>query len=218
MSLMQRIRWLLQQPWFVGLLCLVAVLYVARNIVMPLVQMYGGGSYVARTADTPRDASVVSDGFPVAALIGAPARSDVSVHHATPADVIERRVAWFREAPAPPRNPFLPADDPRQPGYRPLPVVEAPVRPKTPVVVPAAPVATADLGLELTAVMRTPSGTLALINRQVVAEGDSVLSDPPRGVGTSLQSGRYRVEQIGEREVVLSGDRGRVLLHLAPDR
>ena len=217
MSLMQRIRWLLQQPWFVGLLCLVAVLYVARNIVMPLVRMYGGGSYVTRTADAPRDASAGSSGFPGAALIGAPARSDASVHHATPTDLIERRVAWFREASAAPRNPFLPADDPRQPGYRPPPVAAVPVQPKTPVVVPAAPVATADLGLELTAVMRSPSGTLALINRQVVAEGDSVSSDPQRGSGTSLQPGRYRVEQIGEREVVLSGEGGRVLLHLAPD-
>ena len=218
MTPLQRIRWLLQQPWIVGVLSLVAVAYVARNIVVPLVRMYGGGSYVARSDD--RAAGLSSPvRAPDSVLLATPDSAVAPGSGQTPADVFDRRFAWFDERGQQEvvRNPFLAADDPRQPGYRPPPAAQPAAPPERPVVV-SAPVAPADLGLELTAVMRSGGGRLALINRQVVAEGDAVAARPRGNRGLSESAQRYRVEYIGERDVVLSGNDGQIMLVLPGGR
>lgn len=212
--LLNRVRLLLQEPWFVGVLSLIAVLYVARNIVLPLVKMQSGGAYVsspARTADTQRGTAPAAS-TAVGGMMPALGSGDVG-RDALPADLAQRREQWFAEYDGWQRDPFLAADDPRQPGYRPPPVVAAAaeLRGVAGAPAPAAPLANADLGLRLTAVMVTPQGRLALINRQVVAEGDRVSGG---GMRHGADAAGYQVEQIGERDVVLSGSAGRVRLLL----
>lgn len=222
MAFLARVRVWLQKPWFVAVLALIAVLYVARNIVLPIMRLYGWSSPVASTAPArsgPVAAGAGSAGVMVSPVAGAASPAG------TPAAALPEDLAAVRRRELGnlglSRDPWLYANDPRQPGGR------AQARPKTLVQVtgdaprqPAPiPVRAADIGLRVGAVMSGPTGYSALINRRVVRPGDTVLAAPSPGqspgeVAVTQEPVAYQVLRIEARLVDLRGPGGRLRVYL----
>lgn len=227
MSFIKTIRAWLQKPWFVGALGLVALAYVGRNIVLPIVRMTSGGSYAQSQGEPASRTDTTSPTSPGASLVaGALSAIDGSTLGATPPKDFRRlRDTMLGEVSDTfTRNPFLAANDPRQPNARPSGLgsmtdpsladdrggeAEAP-----------RPLIAADLGLQLSAIVAGPSGNLALINRRVMGVGDEISAQLPEQsglaglFGPSTRDRTLRVDAIHATEVLLSGSLGRFRLQL----
>jgi len=218
LNFFRRIRVWLQKPWFVGALSVIAILYSGRNIVLPLMEIsadnekpVAGGGQVAP--------AVIAQNSTLTPLVG-----DEASHVG---DVASLRLRSFSGGNYE-RNPFLFADDPRQPGY------QEPVKPPVKQYIGNASISDAVTDgkairpqrlFSLNAILVRDGQKYALINRQVSAEGDAIvateasinadeLSGVQRQQLQELLALNYTLTQIGESEVEISGPVGSFSLSL----
>ncbi|MDF1817464.1 MAG: hypothetical protein P1U54_02385 [Immundisolibacteraceae bacterium] len=211
MKFIQRVRIWLQKPWFVGVLSAIAILFSARNIVLPLMEISSGVDIPAATVgglSNQRSALIPMSG-------GVDGQ---------PVNLARLRHEYFNGS-SYQRNPFLLADDPRQPGNR-------SVSPEVPVISSASKTGVIEaevVGPErlfaLNAILIREGKKYALVNRQVSGVGDLI---EPSNVAlarmklTSLQRKQaqqmlefdYRLQRIGQGEVEISSPFGDFMVSL----
>lgn len=156
MNFIKRARLWLQKPWFVGVLSVIAILYSARNIVLPLIDL---------SSDKPKR-SVVAKGASSNLLLpggggGSEAELEIGQLRLTQLTGISYR-----------RNPFLLANDPRQPGFElsSQPTVERVYSGAATTGKPISPISL----FELNAILDRDGRRVAMINRQVSGQGDLI--------------------------------------------
>ena len=184
MHIVQRCRVWLQKPWFVGVLSVVAVLYSVRNIVLPLMDMGSEQRSVVAQA---------SGGMLLPTMQG-------SAASAAEFDLVAERQRLLAVG-SYGRNPFLMANDPRQPGFTESQghtTVVASQRQLT-----ALEQGAIDVGqlFRLSALLRRDGQAAALINRQVVKLGQSV-----RPSDEWFDQSKLSVVQKLQLEGLLEGD------------
>ena len=201
-----RIRIWLQKPWFVGVLSVVAILFSARNIVLPLMDISVSNDQLT--------ASGVATGVSVQLLPDSAGRTPGG----KVADIAGLRTRYFGDREYL-RNPFLFADDPRQPGQLAVSIEPSITRPGG--VHPAADVESIspERLFSLNAILVRDGQKYALINRQVSAEGDPLtpgdaavttagLSAPLRQQVQDLMRQEYTLTRIGQHDVEISYSAG----------
>lgn len=162
--MLKRVRALLQQSWFVGILVALAIGISVRNIVLPLIEL---GSESGVKAVSVEGETLVETGGLIKRV-----SSDGSLAGGVPDHYPKLRSEFFARQSATDRNPFK------------ISVPPKPVVLKSPLVTKAstqqskpAMKLTQDLVgrlFSLQAVMASQTGQLALISREVVKEGDSL--------------------------------------------
>ncbi len=199
MNIVQRCRVWLQKPWFVAVLAVVAVLYSVRNIVLPLIDMGSGQDEVVAQASGGALLPTVQGGA------GSTTEFDLVTER-------QRLLAGGSYR----RNPFLVANDPRQPGF-----TESQGQPTE--IAPKAKSAVLDQGtinvgqlFRLSALLRRNGQAAALINRQVVQLGQSVrpsdewfdkskLSSSQKLQLKTVLEGDYFLSAVTDSGVIISG-------------
>jgi len=205
MKFIQRVRTWLQKPWFVGVLSVIAILFSARNIVLPLMEISSGADKPAAAAGGLSNQR--------SALIPMSGDGD-----GEPVNLARLRHEYFNGG-SYQRNPFLLADDPRQPGNR-------SVIPEVPVMSSASKTGVIDaevVGPErlfaLNAILIREGKKYALVNRQVSGVGDLIepsnsalarmkLTGPQRKQADQMLKFDYRLQSIGQAEVEISSPFG----------
>lgn len=214
--MLNRLRRLLQQPWFVGLLVLIAIGVSVRNIVLPLMRMGEAGVVAANQGETLADTG---------GMIVRPGQAQAGVS-GPPADYPALRARFFSVAREHPRNPFKAVAPPK------LVVVEGDVV-EEPAPLPAeqAPGLTqalVDKIFTLQAVMSRPGGQLALISREMVKVGEPLRvgylqQSPDEAIQRALAEGLiaygmpFRVEKIDPQKVLISREEKQFELLLHPE-
>lgn len=224
MSIVARARSWLQKPWFVGVLVIIAVLYVGKNIVLPIIDM---------TSSKPRSRvtkqpEVVSQAVAPQASSNATKRSPVSGADTVTATVVDPEVARQKrqtslaEGVPSQRNPFtnvrLEKKAEAKPEQKPAPIVPLVI---SKIVGFDANEEVAKV-LKLKAVMAGKRSKLALINRDIVAVDETVVLTEAMAASVDQSVfgnrpslvGEYRVMTIGQNSVSLVGPPGRVQLYL----
>ena len=156
MSFIKRIRLWLQKPWFVGLLSVIAILYSARNIVLPLIDL---------SSNKPKQGAIAKGSTSSPLLPGGGDSPEVQLKigqlRLTQLTGISYR-----------RNPFLLANDPRQPGFE-LTSQLAVAKVYTGEVKTGESLHPTSL-FELNAILDRDGRRVAMINRQVSSQGDLI--------------------------------------------
>lgn len=192
-----------------GLLSLVAILFSARNIVLPLMDLSSANEKLAVRSGTLLAAQGISSG---PGSVDHPAAAQIT-------DVAAVRSLYFGDG-SYRRNPFLYADDSRQPGQRSSlkQIVFKAVGQAAAVVEPVSP----ETLFSLNAILVRDGQKYALINRQVSAVGDVVLPIAQDGYtpGQRLQLEQmlkmeYTVKKISQNSVELGSSDGNFDLSLA---
>ena len=200
MTIIQRCRVWLQKPWFVAVLSIVAVLYSLRNIVLPLIDM---GSHQAEVTPVAGGDLLLS------------ADQESGVGQSDTVDLVAERLRLLA-AGSYQRNPFLMANDPRQPGFSESQNHTALIAPKRKL--PTLERDTINVGqlFRLSALLRRDGQAAALINRQVVKLGQSVrpsdewldqsnISSAQKSQLKTLLEGDYFLSAVTDSGVIISG-------------
>jgi len=182
LKFIKRIRLWLQKPWFVGLLSLVAILFSARNIVLPLIDIS------SKKSDRVAASGKAGNNLIVAAAAGG--ESSEGQLNIRQLRMMQLAGVDYR------RNPFLFADDSRQPGFDPL------IQPEIQQVYvgsqEVSKVIEPSSLFELNAILDRDGNMVAMINRQVAGRGDRVQPEPSR-----VDDGALSVQQLQQLERLL---------------
>jgi hypothetical protein len=204
MKFIQRIRVWLQKPWFVGVLSVIAILFSARNIVLPLMEVSSGTNRPTAATGRSNQRSAL---IPVSGAAGGESANLARLRHE------------FFHGGQYQRNPFLLADDPRQPGNRSA-ISDAPVKsPAARTEVIDAGVVSPDKLFALNAILIRDGKKYALVNRQVSGIGELIepsgsalnrmkLTGPQREQAQQMLKFDYRLQNIGPGEVEISSPYG----------
>lgn len=154
MNFIKRARLWLQKPWFVGVLSVIAILYSARNIVLPLIDL---------SSDKPKRSVVATSSNLLLPGGGGGSEAELEIGQLR---LTQLTGISYR------RNPFLLANDPRQPGFElsSQPTVEKVYSGAAATGKPINPTSL----FELNAILDRDGRRVAMINRQVSGQGDLI--------------------------------------------
>ena len=195
MKFIKRIRLWLQKPWFVGLLSVVAILFSAKNIVLPLIDISSKKSVSSRSASS-RSVPVATSANSASNLIVAAAAPADAESSGGPLNIRQMRTIQLSGIDYR-RNPFLFANDSRQPGFDPL--IQTEVQQVYVGSQEVAKVIEPSSLFELNAILDRNGSKVAMINRQVAGRGDLVQPEPSR-----VDDGELSVQQQQQLQQLLA--------------
>ena len=195
MKFIKRIRLWLQKPWFVGLLSVVAILFSAKNIVLPLIDISSKKSVSSRSASS-RSVPVATSANSASNLIVAAAAPADGESSGGPLNIRQMRTIQLSGIDYR-RNPFLFANDSRQPGFDPL--IQTEVQQVYVGSQEVAKVIEPSSLFELNAILDRNGSKVAMINRQVAGRGDLVQPEPSR-----VDDGELSVQQQQQLQQLLA--------------